>query len=75
MNLTTVLIGSAAAIYGIVTIALRINKPKSFKKLEAMKDRFGEKGGMAIHVIAYSLLPIVFGLFAISLGMAGESLF
>ena len=75
MDLTTVLIGSSALGFGLVTVVLRSTKPTLFKKLGAMKERYGEKKGLAVHVIGYSVAPIVFGLIIISLGMAGESLF
>jgi len=56
-----IVIGSLAILYGAFTLVMRIKKPSAFAKLEAMKERFGEKPGYWIHVVFYSLLPLVVG--------------
>lgn len=73
MNLLTVLIGVAMMTYGLITLVLRQIRPAAFHKLEAMRQRFGNVPGTAIHVIAYSLVPIGAGIVFIIRGLAGHS--
>lgn len=54
-------VGGFCIVFGVATLVLRFVKPGVFAKLEAMKERFGERGGYAMHVIGYSVLPIVYG--------------
>lgn len=75
MNPITMLIGGAVLLYGVYTFYLRATNPAKFGKLEAMKERFGETGGYAIHVIAYSIIPLVFGIVMIVTGYQGASFF
>ena len=62
MNLVTVLIGIVILSYGIYTAIIRGKNPSKLGKLEAMKKHFGEKTGKVIHVIAYTVAPIVIGI-------------
>jgi hypothetical protein len=57
-----VALGSAALLYGCYTFWLRTNHPERFGKLAAMKARWGDRVGLALHVGGYSVLPILFGL-------------
>jgi hypothetical protein len=75
MNLVTMGIGLAALTYGVYTTVQRKKAPEKFGKLTAMKKQYGEKGGNAVHVIAYSLIPMGFGLAALALGYFGFTLF
>lgn len=75
MEPVTTLIGAAALCFGIFTIYLRIQDPSKFKKLEAMKNQFGESAGLAIHFVAYSLIPIIAGIFFLIAGLQGKSVF
>lgn len=75
MNPVTLGIGCLALGYGIFTAVWRVIHPEKFKKLEAMKRQWGEKGGMAVHVIGYTLLPVVIGIGLIYGGYRGVSLF
>lgn len=75
MHTPTVVIGVLAALFGITTLILRQTKPGVFKKLDAMKARFGEKPGYVIHLVSYSLIPILFGIGMIVSGLNGGSLF
>ena len=55
--------GILALVFGLITIYLRVFKnSKGLGKLEAMKDAYGEKLGLAIHVISYTVVPIVVGI-------------
>lgn len=47
--------------YGIYTIYLRRNSPEKFGKLSKMKTAYGEKVGNIIHLIFYTIIPIVVG--------------
>jgi hypothetical protein len=75
MNITTVIIGVAAILFGIYTLYLRIKSPEKLGKLNAMKDKFGNGIGNAIHFIAYSLIPLAAGAIFIFAGLKGASLF
>ena len=75
MNITTVIIGVAAILFGIYTLYLRIKSPEKLGKLNAMKDKFGNGIGNAIHLIAYSLIPLAVGAVFIFSGLKGASLF
>lgn len=75
MNPVTILIGAAAIGYGIYTAYVRATNPAKFGKLEAMKKFWGEKVSMAIHVAAYTVIPILFGIVLIITGLQGGSIF
>ena len=48
---------------GLITIYLRIFKnSKGLGKLETMKETYGEKLGLAIHIISYTVVPIAVGI-------------
>jgi hypothetical protein len=75
MNPMTVFIGVAATGYGIYTAWARQAKPEQFKKLGPMKEAWGEKGGFMLHVVGYTVMPIIVGLGLIMKGMQGGSFF
>ena len=60
MNFNLIL-GGAAILYGLYTAYLRATAPEKLSKLEAMRQQWGQGTGTAIHVIAYTILPIVVG--------------
>ncbi len=66
-------IGMAAISFGICTAFVRKKSPRSFGKLEPMKQKFGERTGTAIHVFGYTVVPIVFGVVYIIKGLFGEA--
>jgi hypothetical protein len=74
MNIITLVLGIFCFGYGIFSIILRIKSPEKFGKLEAMKKKFGDKNGMLIHIILYSILPILAGIAFIVCGMLGISI-
>lgn len=60
------LIGILVLLYGLSTIYLRIFKDsKGLGKLDAMKKAYGEKVGTIIHIISYTVMPIIIGVLAI----------
>ena len=75
MNLLTIAVGVAAIGFGLVTAYLRITKPTAFKKLGAMKQMWGDTGGTVVHVIAYTVVPLVAGIAFVVQGISGVSLF
>ncbi len=75
INSTTIIIGALAIAYGIFTAVMRVVKPTLFKKLEPMKQRWGEKMGNVIHFTGYVVIPVVAGVALILAGTKGASLF
>ena len=75
MNWTTIGIGLAATLYGVYTLYARRSSPGSFKKLAVMKEFWGERRGYWIHVLGYSVVPILGGLTVVYAGFMGGSLF
>jgi hypothetical protein len=75
MNLTTIALGVASVVYGLYTAWARWKTPEKFKKLEPMKKFWGERGGLAIHVFGYTIVPIVLGVGLIVNGVRGASVF
>jgi len=73
MNIMTVVLGSLAVLFGLYTLIARFKTPEKFKKLQAMQKTFGQGVGTGIHVFAYSIIPIAFGLFIIRGGLLGLS--
>lgn len=72
MNPVTILIGVAALGFGIYSAYIRATNPGKFGKLEAMKKQWGESAGKIIHVVAYTIVPIIFGIVMIVNGIGGE---
>lgn len=75
MNFITMAVGALALGYGIFSGIMRKINPSSFKKLEPMKRRYGEKAGSVIHFIGYVAVPILFGIVAIISGYHGKNIF
>jgi hypothetical protein len=75
MNPVTVLVGVAAVSYGLYTAWARRAKPEQFNKLEPMKNFWGERAGQLVHVVGYTVLPIIIGILLIVTGLQGGSLF
>ena len=75
MNPVTVLVGVAAIGYGVYTAWARRTRPEQFKKLEPMKKFWGERAGPIVHVVGYTLVPIVVGIVLLLSGLQGASLF
>lgn len=74
MNYTTLAIGLLALLFGICTLFLRVKHPKAFRKLNVMKEKYGEKTGAAIHTISYTVIPIIAGIIFIIIGFMGEAI-
>ena len=72
MNVTSLAIGVAALGYGLYSIWLRRTRPEQFGKIDAMKKLWGERTGVAVHIIGYTILPIAFGLVMILDALRGK---
>lgn len=59
----TLAIGILSVAFGVFTLVLRVVAPETgpFSKLDAMKDMMGTTLGTAIHVFAYSVVPLLVG--------------
>ena len=55
-----IIFGALFIILGIITLVLRRSKPEQFKKLAPMQERMG-KAGYILHVVSYSIMPIIWG--------------
>ena len=75
MDPMTLGVGIFAIGFGSYTSFLRARKPEKLGKLQAMQERWGEKAGSAIHIVAYSVAPMVFGVTMIVAGFSGVSFF
>jgi len=75
MNVATVVFGAAMVAFGLATLAIGQLKPTAFRKLGEMRERFGHALGTAIHIFAYSLIPIGGGVNFIIQGLAGQPVF
>ncbi len=71
----TLIFGIIALLFGLLTIYLRIFKnSKGLGKLESMKETYGEKLGLAIHIVSYTVVPIVVGIVMIVRYLLAENL-
>ena len=72
---SNLIFGVFALTFGVVTLVARFVAPNSklFGKLGPMKERFGDKAGTAIHVMAYTVMPIVFGGIMLTAAMSTPS--
>ena len=71
MNYTTLGFGLFALLFGICTLFLRVKNPEKFEKLNTMKEKYGEKTGITIHTISYTVIPIIAGILFIIIGLNG----
>ena len=57
----------------MVTLVGRFVAPdsKMFSKLGPMKERFGDTAGTAIHVISYTVLPLLLGSVLLATSLLG----
>jgi len=60
MEMNTV-IGVLAVVFGLYTLIARQIAPHQFGKLGSMREKFGETGGLVIHFIGYTALPLIVG--------------
>jgi len=70
-NWLSVIFGVAAILFGVYTLLLRNKSPEKLGKLGPMKKFYGEKKGQIIHIITYTVAPIVFGIIMLVKGILG----
>jgi len=58
---TNAVLGFFAIAFGLFTLIARHFAPHQFAKLEPMKEKFGEKGGLFIHFLGYTVMPLIVG--------------
>ena len=75
MNITSIVIGVVALLYGLYTVSFRSKRPGQLRKLEAMKESFGANAGNVVHLTAYTILPLVVGVIFIISGIRGVAVF
>ena len=75
MNIATILLGIFCFLFGIYTFIVRIKSPEKFGKLEQMKKRFGDKTGTILHIVFYTIIPIIIGIVLLISGILGVNLF
>ena len=74
--MASLIFGIFALLFGFYTIYLRIFKDsRGLEKLDSMKKTYGEKAGLYIHVIFYTIIPIVVGLLGIVAYILGIHIF
>jgi hypothetical protein len=56
------LLGILAIWYGLYMLYVRATSPGKLLKLEAMKKHWGERTGLIVHVVGYTVVPIIVGL-------------
>lgn len=71
MSLNLIL-GLAAIGYGLYTAILRARKPEAFGKLQAMRDQWGHGPGTAVHVVSYTVVPMVLGLVLVASALRAQ---
>jgi len=71
MNLLTLGIGIVVLCFGVISGILWFKKPGIFKKLEPMKKRWGNRVGSILHISAYVIIPLIFGVIVVIAGVYG----
>ena len=62
MDWVTLGSGLALCLYGFYTMAMRTRRPEKLPKLRAMKARYGDINGTAVHIAAFTVLPVILGI-------------
>ncbi len=56
------ILGVLGIVYGLYSFIQRKVAPEKIEKLQSMIERNGEKMGHTIHLVGYTILPIIAGL-------------
>jgi hypothetical protein len=75
MNTITIILGAAVFAFGLYNTILRRTGPQKLSRLQSLKDLFGEQAGDRVHLLTYSITPLVAGALFIFAGSQGVSLF
>ena len=60
------ILGVLAIAYGLYSFVKRKTAPEDIEKLQTMIERNGEKMGHSIHLVGYTILPVVAGILLLS---------
>ena len=60
--MSNIIIGALCVVYGIYTLVYRQIKPEKLTKMQVMQRVYGEKAGYVVHVVTYSVIPLVLGI-------------
>lgn len=72
----TLIFGILLLVFGLFTIYLRVFKEsKGLGKLDRMKQVYGDKIGTLMHVISYTVVPILLGVAGIIAYFLGVEIF
>jgi len=71
MQYSTLALGTAIILFGFYTALMSIKSPDELIRLKYMKAKLGIKAGTIIHILAYVMVPIVFGFFIVRAGVDG----
>jgi len=72
----TLIFGILLLVFGLFTIYLRVFKEsKGLGKLDRMKQVYGDKIGTLMHVISYTVVPILLGVAGIIAYFLGVDIF
>ena len=66
------MLGIGALGFGLYTGYLRATNPEKLGKLEAMKESMGPGAGNAVHLVAYTLVPLAVGVIFLIRGLAAR---
>ncbi len=65
------IVGVLAIAYGLYYFVQRKIAPENIEKLQSLIERNGEKMGNTIHLLGYTILPIVAGLLLLNAHFRG----
>ena len=65
------IVGVLAILYGLYYLVQRKIAPEKIEKLQLLIERNGEKMGNSIHLIGYTIMPIVAGLLLLHVHFRG----
>lgn len=71
----TVALGAFMISAALVIAVIRQARPDLLTKLAGMKKTWGDGPGLALHVVAYTILPLVSGAVFVFAGLRGISIF
>lgn len=72
MNLN-LLLGILFVGYGLYTSYVRATSPGKLGKLEAMRKQWGQRAGTIVHVVGYTVVPIIAGVVLIASALLARS--
>ena len=72
---TNLIIGGGLVAFGLATLIGRFVAPNSamFSKLQPMQEMLGERTGLAVHVVAYTVIPLLAGASFVLSGLGPQS--